>query len=103
VNEVAPWERVQVQLFIDGHFVASGRANLSRPDVMAAGWSADEWHGYSFAHLSLAPGEHIAQVYALNSDRAGQRRTLQQLGEPIRFSVDSNGLFRLTRGSSAPR
>ena len=103
VNETAPWDRVEVQLFIDGRFVASGRANLSRPDVMAAGWSADEWHGYSFAPSSLAPGEHIAQVYALNSDRTGQRRTLQQLGEPIRFSVESNGLFRSGQNSVAPR
>ncbi|MEO8435351.1 MAG: hypothetical protein ABI596_10690 [Pyrinomonadaceae bacterium] len=97
VNEAAPWERVEVQLFIDGRFVASGRANLSRPDVMAAGWSADEWHGYSFAPTSLAQGEHIAQVYAMNSERTGQRRTLQQLGDPIRFVVNSNGVFRSTK------
>lgn len=98
VNESSPWERVEVQLFIDGSFVASGVANLSRPDVMAAGWSADEWHGYRFAPASLAPGEHIAQVYAMNSPGAGERRTLQQLGDPIRFAVSPDGVFRLTGG-----
>jgi hypothetical protein len=93
VNQAAPGERVEVQLFIDGTFVAAGVASLSRPDVMAAGWSTDEWHGYSFASLSLTPGEHTAQVYALNSERAGQRRTLQQLGDPIRFVVNSDGVL----------
>lgn len=103
VNEAAPWERVEVQLFIDGSFVASGVANLSRPDVMTAGWAADEWHGYSFASPSLSPGEHIAQIYALNSERSGQRRTLQQLGDRIRFVVSSNGFLRLTQSSSPLR
>ena len=103
VNEAAPWERVEVQLFIDGNFISSGVANLSRPDVMAAGWSADEWHGYSFVPPPLAPGEHTAQVYAMNAERGGQRRTLQQLGDPIRFVVNSNGIFSLTPGSTRPR
>ena len=100
VNESDPWERVEVQLFIDGNFVASGRANLSRPDVMAAGWSADEWHGYRFGVASLTPGEHIARVYAMNSSGAGERRTLQQLGDPMRFEVSANGVFRLMRKPS---
>jgi len=103
VNEAAPWERVEVQLFIDGSFVASGFANLSRPDVMATGWSADEWHGYSFAPASLATGEHVAQVYAMQSRGAGARRTLQQLGDPIRFVVDVNGVFRSVGKPSSQR
>ncbi len=41
VNDAAPWDRVEVQLFVDGKFVASGVANESRPDVMAAGWSKE--------------------------------------------------------------
>lgn len=103
VNEAAPWERVEVQLFIDGNFVASGLANLSRPDVMAAGWSSDEWHGYSFAPSSLATGEHVAQVYAMRSQGTGVRRTLQQLGDPIRFVVDQNGVFHSVSKPSLQR
>ncbi|MDX6614603.1 MAG: hypothetical protein QOD75_3789 [Blastocatellia bacterium] len=94
VNEAAPAERVEVQLFIDGRFAASDNAGLSRPDVRAAGWSDDDWHGYSFTPPSLSPGEHEAQVYALHSNGAGTRRTLQLLGDPIRFVVDSNGVFQ---------
>jgi len=94
VNEAAPGDRVEVQLFIDGQFFASNIAALSRPDVRAAGWSTDDWHGYDFAPLSLKPGEHVAQVYALHSNGAGTRRTLQLLGDPIRFVVGANGVFQ---------
>lgn len=97
VNEAAPWERVEVQLFIDGSFVARAVANRSRPDVFAAGWSADEWHGYVFAPQSLTTGEHVAQVYAMHSNGAGTRRTLQLLGDPIRFVVDVHGVLRPQR------
>lgn len=92
VNEAAPWERVEVQLFIDGRFVAHSFANVSRPDVPAAGWAADEWHGYSFAPQSLPAGEHVAHVYALHG--TGKRRTLQLVGDPIRFAVDGSGAYR---------
>jgi len=94
VNEAAPSERVEVQLFIDGQFVASSIASLSRPDVQAAGWATDEWHGYRFLLSAQAPGEHLAQVYALHSNGAGSRRTLQLLGDPIRLVVDNGGVLR---------
>jgi hypothetical protein len=93
VNQAAPWDRVEVQLFIDGRCVASTIANLSRPDVRAAGWASDEWHGYSFSPLSVAPGSHLAQVYALHSNESGTRRTLKLLGDPLFFFVDRNGTF----------
>ncbi len=31
VNDAEPWARVEIQLFIDGRFVAHGVANKSRP------------------------------------------------------------------------
>jgi hypothetical protein len=86
VNNAAPWERVEVQLFIDGKLYASQVAQLSRPDVVTAGWAKDEWHGYDFTVKELAPGRHEARVYALH--RSGQRMTLQLLGDPIPFAVD---------------
>ena len=93
VNQAAPWERVEVQLFIDGQFAGSSIANRSRPDVRAAGWAADEWHGYDFPVPGLPPGEHVAQVYALHANGARTKRTLQLLGDPIRFVVDGEGAF----------
>ena len=64
-------------------------AQLSRPDVAAAGWSKDEWHGYNFAVSELAAGDHEARVYALH--RSGERLTLQLLGDPVRFVVRGDG------------
>ena len=103
VNNRAPWERVEVQLFIDGRFSASGVANLSRPDVSSAGWARDEWHGYNFPVSSLSVGTHEANVYAVHESAGGLRRTLQLLGYPIRFSVDQNGKLTdlVDRGQSA--
>ena len=83
VDNADPWRRVEVQLFIDGKFVGTGVAQLSRPDVMAAGWAKDEWHGYEFVLTGLSDGMHEARVYALH--RNGDRYTLQLLGNPITF------------------
>lgn len=84
VNSAEPWQRVEVQLFIDGKLHDAQVAQLSRPDVAAAGWAKDEWHGYNFAVEDLAPGDHEARVYALH--RSGKRLSLQLLGDPIRFT-----------------
>ena len=91
VNNRAPWDRVEVQLFVDDRFVATTFANLSRPDVLRAGWSRDEWHGFSFPIANLSVGVHEANVYAVHESGGGVRRTLQLLGYPIRFSVDEQG------------
>ena len=83
VDDADPWRRVEVQLFVDGKFVGTTVAQLSRPDVKAAGWAKDEWHGYEFVVTGLTEGMHEAKVYALH--RSGERYTLQLLGNPITF------------------
>ncbi len=88
VNDASVWERVEVQLFVDGKLQGSQVANLSRPDVAAAGWARDEWHGYSFQLPALPAGKHEARVYALH--RSGDRYTLQLLGDPIEFIVNGD-------------
>ena len=92
VNTAAPWDRVEVQLFIDGKLEGAQVANLSRPDVVKAGWAKDEWHGYNFTVPGLATGSHEARVYALH--RNGDKFTLQLLGEPIRFEMLADGSWR---------
>ncbi len=91
VNNAAPWDRVEVQLFIDGKFVATMRANEPRPDVFAAGWSKDEWHGFSFRVCELPHGRYEARVYALHDSGGGARKSLQLVGDPIPFVVDDQG------------
>lgn len=94
VSDADPWRRVEVQLFIDGRLIGTTVAYLSRPDVVAAGWSKDEWHGYSFSVDGLATGSHEARVYALHSSGSGTRYTLQLLGDPIRLEVNADGTWR---------
>jgi hypothetical protein len=91
VNNGEPWERVEVQLFVDGKFVSEGIANQSRLDVSAAGWARDPWHGYTFRLSSLSPRYHEACVYAVHDSAAGARKSLQLVGDRILFFVDENG------------
>lgn len=92
VNNAAPWDRLEVQLFIDDKLYGTQLAQLSRPDVVTAGWARDEWHGYNFPVSGLAAGNHEARVYALH--RNGNRMTLQLLGDPIRFAVSGDETWR---------
>lgn len=96
VNNASPWDRVEVQLYINGRFVAGQTANLSRPDVSSAGYAKDEWHGYAFELPLLERGEHEASVYALHRSKGGARYTLQLLGKPIRFRVEAGMVVPLS-------
>ncbi|MCA1615441.1 MAG: hypothetical protein LC800_15335 [Acidobacteria bacterium] len=89
VDESAPDTQVEVQLFIDGHFVAARRADRPRPDVLAAGRAARAEHGFSFETppLPAREAEYEARVYALHATRDAQRRTLRQIGDALRFKV----------------
>jgi len=89
VDSANPWSQVKVQLVIDGEFIATQVASESRPDVARAGWSRDEWHGYSFKLPALQQGAHEAKIYAVHE--SGDRFTLQLLGDPIQFSVKRDG------------
>ena len=91
VNNAAPWDRCEVQLFIDGRLYASALASESRADVVAAGWARDEWHGYTFAISSLSEGPHEARVYVMHDSGAGSRKSLQLLGNPILFVIGPDG------------
>lgn len=91
INVDDPYQRVEVQLFIDGRFRNKQIATYSRPDIVAAGWAKDEWHGYIFVSPKLDAGIHEARVYALHSSGEGARYTLQMLGDPIRFEIKHDG------------
>lgn len=87
VNQAKPQSRVEVQLYIDGRFAGNSTADISRPDVKAAGRAEDESHGFVFDTPPLPVGEHEARVYAVHESGRGQRRTLQLVGKPLVFSV----------------
>jgi hypothetical protein len=88
VNQARPQSHVEVQLYIDGRFAGNGTANLSRPDVKAAGRAEDENHGFTFDLPALPAGPHEARVYAVHVSGEGQRRTLQLVDKPLVFSVN---------------
>jgi hypothetical protein len=94
VTDADPWRRVEVQLFVDGKFTATQEAHHSRPDVFAAGWSKDEWHGYNFTVQGLTAGSHEARIYAIHPSRNGGRYSLQILGDPIPFDVNADGSWK---------
>jgi hypothetical protein len=96
VNNAAPGERVEVELFVDGRFAARAVANEARPDVVAAGWARDEWHGYTFPIASQTPGLHEARIYALHDSGYGARKSLQLVGDPLPVFVDEEGRPRKT-------
>ncbi|HEX7315207.1 MAG TPA: hypothetical protein VF297_14870 [Pyrinomonadaceae bacterium] len=92
VDVTRPGARVEVELYVDGRFVAHGVASLPRPDVVAAGRAQDPDCGYRFPLPALAVGAHEARVYALHAPGgAADRRTLKQLGDPLRFETDAEG------------
>src|SRR5947208_389859 len=67
VNGANTAERVELQLYVDDKFVTTTTANLSRPDIVAAGWSSDEWHGFEFGNPQLGLGTHEARVYVVHA------------------------------------
>lgn len=89
VDDQNPQRRVEVQLFINDQFVEQRAATEFRPDVHRAGRAHDDWHGFVFKTPPLAPGQHEARVYLLHRGASPARRTLQIIGEPLRFTIPS--------------
>jgi hypothetical protein len=81
--------RLEVQLFIDDKFVAQKTAAEFRPDARQVNPGADDWHGFVFTTPALSAGDHEARIYVLHRGSTPNRRTLQLIGKPLRFSVAS--------------
>jgi hypothetical protein len=87
VDEGQPAAHVEVQLYIDGIFVADQAAAEFRPDLREAKRAEDDWHGFVFKLPPIPPGDHEARVYAAHASGGGARRTLRLIGKPLRFRV----------------
>lgn len=84
-----PAARLDVQLFIDGRFVAAGRADERRDDLVNRGATADAMHGFTFklAPLSLVAGHHTLQVFVLHAGSANNKILLSLTRTPLTFEV----------------
>jgi hypothetical protein len=91
VDAARPGARIEVELYVDGRFVAHDVATLPRPDVVTAGRASDPDCGYRFPLPTLAEGSHEARVYALHAPGPADRRTLKQLGDPLHFETAADG------------
>lgn len=91
IDEAHPEERVAVELYIDGHFVARRRAGESRPDVVAAGRAANANHGFVFETpmLPAREAEYEASVFAAHVGIDRQLIGLKMVGKPLRFKVQA--------------
>jgi hypothetical protein len=86
-DESRPGEFVEVQLFVDGRFVAARLADGPRADVDSWKVSEDAGHGFVFEFEPPLAGAHEARVYAVRAGRGGSRLTLQQVGAPRAFDA----------------
>ena len=103
INAADPSSRVEVHLYIDGHFIANTRTGRSRPDVVAAKRVKEAQSGFEFRLPPLDPGEHEARVYVVHRSADNARLTLQLLGRPITFRVGENPVENGSRGGSEVR
>lgn len=78
-----PGVPVEVQLFLDGEFVASATATESRLDDAPSNTSGSVRRSFVFEFQRA--GEYEARVYAVREGRGGARRTLQQIGGARHF------------------
>ena len=86
VDRERPDAAVEVQLYVDGKFVADVLADQPRPDVSEKGYAPDERHGFVFLLEPELYGEHQVRVYAAHPSRGETRRTLQQIGSSLSFA-----------------
>jgi hypothetical protein len=86
VNVAKPMERVEVQLYIDDHFVEARSTDQPRPDLKQEGLSGNDTVGFLFLTPKLVFGPHVVRVYAVRHDEQG-RPALRMIGRPMKLTV----------------
>ncbi len=90
IDTSRPEARVEVQLYVDGRFVASTDADKQPPEMSGAGMTTDGRHGFRFDFDVEGSSEHEARVYAVHTSGDEGTRTLQLVGKPLRFGGGSS-------------
>lgn len=91
-DKTDPSRRVEVELYIDDHFVARRRADEPRADVLAAGLVSDAAHGFTFETppLPARAAPYEARVFTVHEGPDRERIGLQQLGKSLWFTVPTD-------------
>jgi len=89
-NQTTPQDAVTVQIFLDGKFLASVRADAPRPDLVTAGVTSSPAHGFVFSleGAALGPGPHRVEVFALHFAPGGTRVLIPLSTSPRSFWVE---------------
>lgn len=84
-----PETALEVQLFIDGKFIASRLADDRRDDLVSAGATTRPNHGFSFAleQFKFSAGEHSAQVFAVRDAAGASKILLPVTAAPKNFQI----------------
>jgi hypothetical protein len=84
-----PDQPIEVQLFIDGKFIATERADERRDDLVRTGVTTQPNHGFNISveALTLPNGEHQAQVYAVREAVGANKILLPVTTAPHTFQV----------------
>jgi hypothetical protein len=85
----SPEAALEVQLFIDEKLIASKPANEKRSDLVESGVTSNPNHGFNFdlTSIQLAPGRHVAQVYAVRPATGASKILLPIVKQPSVFEV----------------
>lgn len=84
-----PDRALEVQLFIDGKFIASKLAADRREDLVSAGVTEKPNHGFSIElePFKLPAGEHFAQVFAVRDAAGTSKILLPVTAAPRKFQI----------------
>ena len=84
-----PNANLEVQLFIDGRFVATRMADEPREDLVTAGAAENAQHGFNFALETpgLTLGKHLVNVYAVRPGGARNKSLLSLTKKTYEFEI----------------
>lgn len=85
IDRARPGETVEVQLYLDGQFVASAVADRPLTGVFALGGAEVDGHGFVFEFDTPRAGGQEARVYVVRASGGGARRTLGLVAGPVRL------------------
>jgi hypothetical protein len=92
----APSSAVSVSIYVGGVFAGTAAANVSKPDLVTNGATADPYHGFdyfftTFPNRTLPAGTHYIDVYPENLPLGSISTTVSLQGSPKAVYVSSYG------------